>query len=123
MSDLRSFHAATLSQIEKEKADLLAKLQELEEQEATIKGWLGKNGHGHHGPRKVHDDSDVNPLTAFVVRELDRSESVTSDSLRKIAEREGVEFKDGRSFNAVLMNLLQNKRAKRLGPGVWAKTS
>ena len=120
METVRKHLDSALEAIAQEKKELTARLRALTAQEEAVnaaRDVTQSNGNAARAEAK----SDGSRTMDFVILQLRSNETLTSEKLSRLADAAGIEYKDGRTWNALLMSLASNGRAENLGNGVWRK--
>ncbi len=118
MNDVQKHLESAIEAISKEKKALFEQIQELETQEEGIQALINPAGDSRN--LKLNGGGE-DPLIAMVKSALNSNPIVTVALLREIADKDGISYKDGRSINAIFINMARNRRVTSLGDGKWQK--
>ena len=111
MDEVREHLEMALKAISKQKDALSEKMNDLARQEAGIHDLLNRGSNGSGG--------ESHPLIPFILQQMERNGTINIPHLQQTADGEGIEYSDGRTFNALLMTLERHGRVERLPTGLW----
>lgn len=112
MDKIQQHLKETLEAIFEEQAQLRAQLEELEHKEQGVRALLGTKDPGN-------GDGEVKSLGQYLQYGLANGVKGTTDQWVHNARKDGLEFKDARSVNAILQGFLTAGWVKCDPSGIW----